>query len=118
MRRVRDSGLETRTARAKLKARGKPYYKEIGKRVHLGYRKGKVEGKWVVRTYTGSGYVTDTIANAVADDIVDADGTHVLTFFQAQDKAREIAKKSSKYIGPYRVRDAWEDYRLHARQFL
>jgi integrase len=94
-----------------LKARGKPYYKEIGKRVHLGYRKGKVEGKWVVRTYTGSGYVTDTIANAVADDIVDADGTHVLTFFQAQDKAREIAKKSSKYIGPYRVRDAWEDYR-------
>ena len=39
-RRVRDSDLETRAARGKLKARGKPYYRAIGEGLHLGYRKG------------------------------------------------------------------------------
>jgi hypothetical protein len=52
-RRVRDSGLESRAARGKLKARGQLYYKAIGQAVHLGYRKGQTEGKWVVRRYVG-----------------------------------------------------------------
>jgi integrase len=105
---VRDSGLESRTARAKLKSRGKPYYKSIGEGLHLGYRKGKVEGKWVVRRYAGNqAYITDTIGTA--DDINDADGTVILTFFQAQDKARELGGKLA-YSGPYRVQDAVDDY--------
>ena len=106
--RVRDSGLESRAARAKLKPRGKPYYKSIGEGLHLGYRKGKVEGKWVVRRYAGNqSYITDTIG--AADDIADADGTVVLNFWQAQDKAREIGGKLV-YSGPYRVQDAVDDY--------
>jgi hypothetical protein len=48
-RRVRDNTLESRAARAKLKARGKPYYKAIGEGLHLGYRKGQAEGKWQPR---------------------------------------------------------------------
>jgi integrase len=106
--RVRDSGLETRAGRAKLKARGKPYYKSIGQGLHLGYRKGKVEGKWVVRRYAGDqAYITDTIGTA--DDIADADGTRILNFWQAQEKARARAGELV-YSGPYRVADAVADY--------
>ena len=71
--RVRDTDLETRAARFKLKVRGKPYYKVIGPGLHVGYRKGKRAGKWVVRRYAGaSSYIVDTIAEA--DDYNDADG--------------------------------------------
>jgi integrase len=106
--RVRDSGLDSRAARGKLKPRGKPYYKSIGEGLHLGYRKGQVEGKWVVRRYAGhQSYITDTIGTA--DDIADADGTTVLSFWQAQEKAREIGGQLA-YSGPYRVQDAVADY--------
>ncbi len=108
---VREIRLESRAARSRLKARGKPYYKSIGEGVHLGYRKNKVEGKWVVRRYAGDqAYITDTIGTA--DDLVDADGTVVLTFFQAQDKARDAGGKLV-YSGPYRVQDAVEDYLVY-----
>ena len=81
--RVRDADLETRAARFKLKARGKPYYKVIGQGLHIGYRKGKRAGMWVVRRYAGaSSYVVETIAEA--DDYADTDGAQVLTFGQAQ----------------------------------
>ena len=103
--------LEFRAARGKLKPQGKPYYKAIGEGLHLGYRKGKVEGKWVVRRYAGNqSYITDTIATA--DDIEDADGDQVLNFWQAQEKAREIGGKLV-YSGPYRVQDALDAYLDH-----
>jgi integrase len=106
--RVRDTELESRGARSKLKPQGKPYFKSIGEGLHIGYRKGKIEGKWVVRRYAGNqSYVTDTIATA--DDIADADGTVVLNFWQAQEKAREVGGKLA-YAGPYRVVDAVSDY--------
>ncbi len=71
--RVRDADLETKAARFKLKARGKPYYKVIGQGLHVGYRKGKRAGMWVVRRYAGaSSYVVETIAEA--DDYADSDG--------------------------------------------
>jgi integrase len=105
-RRVRDNTLESRTARAKLKPSGKPYYRAIGQGIHLGYRKGQTEGKWVVRRYVGNQeYKVKTIG--LADDILEADGAHVLTMFQAQDKARA---SDASYSGPYRVKDAVEDY--------
>ena len=65
----------------------------------------------MVRRYAGNqAYITDTIATA--DDIEDADGTTVLNFWQAQDKAREIGGKLV-YAGPYRVQDALEAYLNH-----
>src|SRR5262245_45869066 len=107
-RRVRDTNLESRAGRAKLKPSGKPYYKAIGEGIHIGYRKGKVEGKWVVRRYVGAqAYTTDTIG--IADDVADADGRYILNFWQAQDKARQVGNKIA-YAGPYRVNDAIEDY--------
>ena len=70
---VRDQNLETRSARGRLKPSPKPYYRTIDPGLHLGYRKGKSGGRWVVRWYVGDrDYKTETIANA--DDVADADG--------------------------------------------
>ena len=114
-RRVRDANLETRAARSKLKTRPKPYYKVIGPGLHVGYRKGKRAGKWVVRRYAGaSSYVVETVAEA--DDYADADGENVLTFWQAQDHARQIVSKpvprneEASRSRAYKVKDAVADY--------
>ena len=110
-RHVRDASLESRTARAKLKPSGKPYYRAIGQGLHLGYRKGKTEGKWVLRRYVGNqNYAVETIA--VADDLVEPDGVGVLNFYQAQERARSILA-GKVYSGPYRVRDAVEHYLVY-----
>ena len=53
-RRLRDSTLDSKDARKKLAPRGKPYYRAIGRGLHLGYRKGKDGGVWVVRRYVGN----------------------------------------------------------------
>ena len=59
--------------------------------LHLGYRKGKSGGPWVLRQYLGDErYEVKTFAEA--DDRLPADGVHILDFFQAQDRAREIAQ--------------------------
>jgi integrase len=86
---VRDARLETRTAREKLKARGRPYYRALDPGLHLGYRKSAAGGKWVMRLYVGNGaYKVETIG--VADDKADADdGEVVLNFGQAQKEARK-----------------------------
>ncbi|GLS39204.1 hypothetical protein GCM10010869_48010 [Mesorhizobium tianshanense] len=88
--RVRDTHLESRTARDKLKARGKPYFKAIGAGLHVGYRKGKNAGVWVARMYTGDqNYLVQKIG--IADDARDADGVAILDFWQAQNAARAFA---------------------------
>jgi len=66
-------------------------------------------GMWVVRRYAGaSTYVVETIAEA--DDYADADGDKVLTFWQAQDRARSTAGAPARSNGPYKVKDAIADY--------
>jgi integrase len=111
--RVRDAVLESRAAREKLSARGKPYYKSIAPGLHVGYRKGKTGGRWVARHYIGEqDYVVETIADA--DDRADADGVRVLTFWQAQEAARALQTKRSggtgKVSAVYTVADAVADY--------
>jgi integrase len=112
---VRDSNLETRAARGRLKAAGKPYYRAIDEGLHLGYRKGKTAGKWVLRRYTGDAYIVETIATA--DDTLDADGAEILSFSQAQALARTKFVESRRVAaglpaqgGPYTVKLCVEDY--------
>jgi integrase len=115
-RRVRDSNLESRAAREKLKPAGKPYYRTIGRGLHLGYRKGKLgEGRWVVRRYMGNqDYAVETIATA--DDRRDADGSAVLDFWQAQDLARKMAASPKQTgAGALTVRRAVEEYIEHLK---
>ena len=83
---VRGEKIDTREARAKLPERvGAPFYNEIANDLHLGYRKGKRGGKWVVRRRAGGDYVVERIG--IADDQWPADGEKVLTFDQARRRA-------------------------------
>ncbi len=117
---VRDSRLDTRAAREKLKPSGKPYWRGLDPGLHIGYAKGKRARSWVMRRYIGGEkYTVETIG--AADDIADADGAEILTFHQAQDKARERARELGEAarlasLGPaITVRSAIEDY-LTARE--
>lgn len=93
---VRDSNLETRTARSRLKVAHKPYFRLIEPGLHLGYRKlANGPGTWVVRrydrdqkTYAVKNLKTRDERLVVADDFSDADGKTVLTFAQAQQRAK------------------------------
>ncbi len=111
---VRHSDLETRTARVRLRARGKPYWRVLEPGLHLGYRRARGgSGKWVLRHYVGQQtYLTETIATA--DDLSDADGIAVLNFREAQAKARERmvsrAHTAAGKTGPLTVADAMDTY--------
>jgi integrase len=118
-RRIRESILDSRDARLKLKIRGKPYWRSIGSGLHVGYRKGKDARRWVARIYVGGGqYVVESIG--YADDFSDADGVNVLNFWQAQDLARQLAgkrtAKGGQRIRPYTVGDAIKDYLVHVAE--
>ena len=77
-------------ARLKLPKRGKPYWIRIDRGLSLGYRRIETAGPWIIRKSTGTG--GNWIKNfAIADDFEESNGEHVLTFWQAQDKARAVA---------------------------
>jgi hypothetical protein len=114
---VRDAKLETRTARAALKASAAPYFRAIDEGLHLGYRKGQTAGKWIMRRHVGGKKVYEVEALGTADDTIDADGTVILTFAQAQAEARKrfvegkrVAAGVAPTSGPYTVNDAIADY--------
>jgi integrase len=109
-RRLRDRNLESRDARRKLPVSPKPYYKAIGRGLHLGYRKGKTGGVWVIRRYVGDqSYNEQTVAQA--DDREDANGQEILDFWQAQEAAR--AMRPGPQRGAYTAKDAVRDYLGH-----
>lgn len=109
-RRVRASTLENRTARLKLEPRKKPYhFTVIAPGIAVGYRRCHGPGRWVLRAADGHGaYWTDTIA--LADDHEPADGAAVLTFWQAQDKARVLVRGEAAGDRPATVADAINSY--------
>jgi integrase len=110
---VKDANLGTAEARRRLKVQGKPHYRLLEEGLHLGYRRlADGAGKWVARFYAGEQqYAVETFA--VADDLSDANGLSVLSFSQAQQKARELRDerdRSAAGKGPYTVSDACRDY--------
>lgn len=116
-RRVKDTTLDSKDARRKLKARGKPYWRSIERGLHLGYRRLRNSaGTWVARHYVGDqDYQVEKIG--VADDISDADGVEILDFWQAQEKARSSrATRATAGVGkPWTVADAMDAYFNHLR---
>jgi hypothetical protein len=111
-RKVRDGKLESRSARLKLKIRQKPYTgPSLERGVVLLYRRNKTAGSWVVKASNGHGaYWTKAIA--AADDYVDANGKEVLNFYEAQSKARELARGdgATSDTAPLTVNDVLDDY--------
>ncbi|MQA64507.1 MAG: tyrosine-type recombinase/integrase [Alphaproteobacteria bacterium] len=97
---VKDAQIGSRSARAKLKPRGNIYWRGVERGLHLGYRRiaGK-NGTWWVRRYLGNQrYATEGLG--IADDLADADGVLVLSFDQAQAKARaEAVARAHKAVG-------------------
>src|SRR5271165_6003224 len=89
-RHVRNPKIESRAARARLKPSPKPTFFDLGGKLHLGYRRGKGAGRWVMRVYLGGErYAEKTLGEA--DDLADANGATVLNFDQAQRLARACA---------------------------
>ena len=107
-----EANLKSKSAREKLRASGKPYYRLIDAGLYVGYRKGKTGGKWVARRYLGDEkYLVETIATA--DDAQEADGATILDFSQAQDRVRVLAAASrtpATPAGPYTVGKALDAY--------
>ena len=112
-RKVRDSRLESRTARLRLPIRKKPYTgPSLARGVMLLFRRNKGNGRWVVKAADGHGaYWTKGFAEA--DDLENADGIHVLTFHQACDVAKALARGQTGTPGdkPLTVADAIAAYK-------
>lgn len=112
---ARNSSLETRTARTRLKVRRTPYFAKIAKGLRLGYYRGAVSGSWVARYYRGAG-AYNTEALGIADDTLDADGVKVLDCWQAQEHARRWGERQRLLAagmvreGTYTVSNAITDY--------
>jgi integrase len=116
-RKVRDSALETRTARARLVVAHKPYFRLIEPGLHVGYRKlASGPGTWIVRRYAGDGkytvknLMTDDGRLIVADDFSEPNGQAVLSFGQARELAKAHRGTSTVDSGPYLVGTAMDDY--------
>lgn len=77
----REHRLETPDARAKLKARSEPYWRQIIPGTFIGYRKGKRGAAWIVRQRQGDNYAEQRIGTP--DDVGEHDGDVVLTYAQA-----------------------------------
>src|SRR5262245_61234890 len=91
-RKVRHSALESRSARLRLKIRRRPYSgPSLARGISLMYRRNNTNGTWVLKASDGHGAYW-TKAFALADDFEDADGKNVLTFYQAQDQAKKLAR--------------------------
>ncbi|MBI2749749.1 MAG: site-specific integrase [Burkholderiales bacterium] len=126
---ARDSRLETRTARQSKCRIGKRYFKEIGDGLTIVYRRtAEGYGTWSAKlAQPGGKYVMCKLGAsgraALADDQQEANGVDVLTFYQAQEKARQLAHgakvNQGVLIKPSTVEDATkryvEWYREHRR---
>jgi integrase len=87
----RTAKLETPTARRKLAVRKKPYWTTISPGIHLGYRRNQTAGTWSVRVAESGAERIKKIA--LADDFEAASPPHVLSYWQAIDQARALARR-------------------------
>ena len=89
---VKHARLESQSARARLKRGRQPHWQALVEgRVHLGWQCWKRDpvGRWLLRRYIGNNkYRVQTLGRA--DDAASADGADVLSFAQAEAKARAM----------------------------
>ena len=113
---LRDEKLDNPTTRSRLSVSGKPIYRAIDEGLHIGYRRGKRAGKWVMRAYRGDEKTYRVVTIGTADDRLPADGIDILNFYQAQEEARRkhLASKGvasdRSQRGAYTVEHCIDDY--------
>jgi hypothetical protein len=112
-RKVSFSALESRSARLRLKIRRRPYSgPSLARGIMLLYRRNKTNGTWVLKASDGHGAYW-TKGFALADDFENSDGKSILTFYEAQDQAKKLARGTDDAAGtaPLTVDGALKDYR-------
>lgn len=112
-RQVRDYRLGSSEARSKLPKRHNPYWREITPGLHIGYRKGARGGSWIGRKYLDDGKY-EKWRLGTADDIVDSDGIDILTFTEADAKAR-LGRYGSSTAKMTTVNDVMDYYMKQQR---
>lgn len=114
--------LDTREARRKVEAQAEPHWLRLAPAEALGYHKPKdgAAGTWRARLYLAESRTFRKKALGTADDFTDADGELVLTYAQAQRKAREWfdearceATGEKVHRGPVTVAQAMTAYLAH-----
>jgi len=113
----RAAKLETPTARRKLPIRRKPFFVTVSPNVRLAYRRNLGPGTWSVRV-TGPGI--DWLERiALADDLEPSDGRAVLTYWEAIDSARKLARRQPGDVAdesrPLTVSEALDRYEADLR---
>jgi integrase len=106
------TAFQKRSARFKRLKANKEHWTAADEGIALGYRRGKHKSVWYVRRYCGNGKYEQR-AIGLADDYQDADGDNVLTYFQAQTRAKDRAGDKEQPLPPrngYTVADAVADY--------
>jgi integrase len=107
--------LESATARLKLAPRPKPYAgPAVGRGIKLLYRRLKRNGSWIVKATDGKSPGTYwTKAFAEADDFEASDGKRVLSFHEATEVAKKIARGSDETASnaPITLGGALDDYK-------
>ncbi len=111
--------LTSPTARAKLPVRKKPHFVTLALGIALGYRRNASAGTWIVRCADGKGG-NWTKGFGIADDHEPADGEHVLSFEQATERARALARGQNidsvgDSVRPGSVAEAIDDYERDLR---
>lgn len=100
--------LTTREQRKKLAPRDAPYYVELRRGLHLGYRKGTTGGSWRLREHRGGKFVKRRLG--AADDEGGADGINTLSWDQACQAARGEDRPTVTKPSALTVDQASEDY--------
>jgi integrase len=113
--------INDRAARARLDPRNQPYWRLIVEGFHLGYRRGARKGSWVVRLQTRTGitsYKCEVLGQA--DDMIEANGTDVLSYAHALAKANrwkdiveaaaQQGEEAPRFNGAVTIRSAIETY--------
>ena len=114
-RKVRAPAIETRTARLKLEPRRKPYFVAIAPTIAVGYRRNNGAGTWSVRASDGHGSNWIKVF-AVADDHEESNSNSVLTYWEAVDRARTIARAGEgSGDRPATVAEALDAYEANLR---
>jgi site-specific recombinase XerD len=94
-RKIKSNALETRTSRLKLPIAKKPVFVRVALKLSLGYRRNATAGTWVMRIADGhGGMITKGVAHA--DDYQESDGKQILSYYEAQDRCRQLANHSNE----------------------
>jgi hypothetical protein len=118
MSRYLERKLETKTGRASLAVRPKPYLgPQITQGVRLAFRRGQRVDSWSTVILLGTGsdkYKLNRFADAERPGI-DANGTDVLDFHQARDHAKKLVGADRHSEDPATVAEALDAYERHLK---